>query len=182
MPELTPLFNEFAPVLGTNVAVFIEIIKGIYRIGGGGAAMKNISRWTAKGCSYRTIQRFFPFSINWLALNIVLFQSAYFDNMDTSTERYILALDETVEDKAGKKNYGVNWFYSSIASKVIRSISSHVISIINTKKEKSFVLTHEQIVKPVKKPKRKSAMKLKRSKKGGKKNPVEKDKKIIWSS
>lgn len=174
MLELTPLFNEFAPVLGTNVAVFSEIIKGIYRIGGGGVTMKNISRWTSKGCSYRTIQRFFSSSINWLALNILLFQCAYFDCIDTSKERYVLALDETVEDKAGKKTYGVNWFYSSIASKVIRSISSHVISIVDTKKEKSFVLTHEQTVKEVKKPKRKTAVKPKKSKRKGKQNQQKK--------
>ena len=170
MLELTPFFNDLAPVLGSNVGVFTEIVKGIYRISGGGVTMKNISRWTLKGCGYRTIQRFFSSSINWLGLNILLFQTAYFDCIDTDKERYVLALDETVEDKAGKKTHGVNWFYSSIAAKVIRSISSHVISIIDTKKEKSFVLTHEQTIKPVKKTKRKKVVTPKKSKKGGKKD------------
>lgn len=166
MLELTPLFNELAPVLGSNVGIFAEIVKGIYRIGGGGVTMKNISRWTSKGCSYRTIQRFFSFSTNWLTLNILLFQSAYFDINDQ--ERYVLVFDETVEDKAGKQTHGVNWFFSSIAGKVIRSISSHVISIVDTKKEKSFVLTHEQTIKPIKKRTGKKAAKLKSSKKGTK--------------
>jgi len=167
MLELTPFFNELAPVLGSNVGIFTEIVKGIYRIGGGGVTMKNISRWTSKGCSYRTIQRFFSFSTDWLALNILLFQSAYFDIIDQ--ERYVLVFDETVEDKAGQQTHGVNWFFSSIAGKVIRSISSHVISIVDTKKEKSFVLTHEQTIKPIKKRKSKKAVKPKSSKKRTKK-------------
>lgn len=163
MLELTPLLNELSPILGSNVTILSEIIKGIYRISGGGVTMKNISRWTGKGCSYRTIQRFFSFSTDWLALNILLFQIAYFE--PASKERYILAFDETVEDKAGKKTYGINWFFSSIAGKLIRSISNHVVSVVDTEKEESFVLTHEQTVKPPKKQKRKTYSKPKSSKK-----------------
>ena len=149
MLELHTLLYAISPTSGTNVAVLIEIIKGIYRIGNGGVTMKNISRWTPKGCSYRTIQRFFAHSTDWLSLNILLFQSAYFEQGDK--ERYMLAFDETVQGKAGKCTWGVNWFYSSIASKVIRSVSNHVVSLIDTKRETSYSLTHEQTVKPEKK-------------------------------
>ncbi len=151
MLELHTLLYAISPTSGTNVAVLVEIIKGIYRIGNGGVTMKNISRWTPSGCSYRTIQRFFAHSTDWLSLNILLFQSAYFEAGETDKERYLLAFDETVEDKAGKCTWGVNWFYSSIASKVIRSISNHVVSLIDTKRETSYCLTHEQTVKPEKK-------------------------------
>ena len=37
-----------------------EIIKGTYRISSGGVTMKNISRWTGKGGSYRNVHRLFP--------------------------------------------------------------------------------------------------------------------------
>jgi len=59
----------------------------------------------------------------------------------------MLAFDEVEEDKAGKKTHGINWFYSSIIGKVIRSVSYHVVSIIDTQKEESFVLNHRQTVK-----------------------------------
>lgn len=157
MLELHTLLYAINPTSGTNIAVLLEIIKGIYRIGNGGVTMKNIARWTTRGCSYRTIQRFFAQPVDWLTLNILLFQSAYFEAGDK--ERYMLAFDETVEDKAGKSTWGVNWFYSSLASRVIRSISNHVVSLIDTKRERSYVLTHEQTVKPEKKPKRRTKRK-----------------------
>ncbi len=157
MLELTNILKALAPGLETNVQLLGEIIKGIYRISSGGVTMKNISRWTDKGGSYRSIQRFYSHSIDWLKLNILLFNFAYLP--EKTGFRYVLALDETVEDKAGKRTFGINWFYSSIVGKVIRSISSHVISIVDTEKGKSFALTHHQTVKTELRPKRKKAKK-----------------------
>ena len=159
MLELTQLIQGLAPALETNVGILVEIIKGIYCISSGGVTMKNISRWTDKGASYRSIQRFFSCSMDWLSLNVLLFRTAYMES--PCPMRYILALDETVKGKAGKHTFGVNWFYSSIAGRVIRSVSNHVISIVDTKKEKSFVLGHKQNVKPANKPEKKRKGKAK---------------------
>lgn len=161
MLELTQLIKGLAPALGTKVGILVEIIKGTYCISSGGVTMKNISRWTGKGASYRSIQRFFSRPTDWLALNVLLFRMAYLES--PCPMRYILALDETVEGKAGKHTFGVNWFYSSIAGRVIRSVSNHVISIVDTKKEKSFVLGHKQNVKPAIKPEKKRKEKAKPS-------------------
>jgi putative transposase len=68
----------------------------------------------------------------------------------TSSENYILAVDEVVSKKAGKRTYGVNWFYSSIAGKAIRSISFHAISLVDIKREASFALDQIQNVKEAK--------------------------------
>ena len=151
MLELTQVLAGLSPALETNIGILIEIVKGIYCISSGGVTMKNISRWTGKKGSYRSIQRFFGQNIDWLALNLLLFQSAFLTV--SGPERYILALDEVVEDKAGKHTFGINWFYSSIAGGVVRSISNHVISIVDTEKERSFVLTHKQTVKSASKSK-----------------------------
>lgn len=163
MLELTQLISGLAPVLGTNVGILSEIIKGIYCISSGGVTMKNISRWTGKGGSYRSIQRFFAHPTDWLALNVLLFRMTYLESPDPL--RYILALDDTVKGKAGKHTFGINWFYSSLVGGVIRSISNHVISIVDTEKEKSFVLTHKQNVKPVCKPVKKKKGKAKKNSK-----------------
>ena len=125
-----------------------EIIKGTYRISSGGVTMKNISRWTGKGGSYRNVQRLFSASLDWLALNLLLFELYYLSQADTeSAERYMLAFDEVVEGKAGKKTHGINWFYSSVIGKVIRAVSYHLVSIVDTQKEESFVLNHWQTLK-----------------------------------
>ena len=70
--------------------------------------------------SYRTIQRFYALKdINWLMVNLLLFKSFLYQEGKV----YLLAADETVEDKAGKQTYGIGMFYSSIVQKAIRSIS-----------------------------------------------------------
>jgi len=169
MLELTQVLTRLSPALETNVGTLIEIVKGIYCISCGGVTMKNISRWTGKKGSYRSIQRFFGRKIDWLAVNLLLFQSAFLK--EPAPERYILALDEVVEDKAGKGTFGINWFYSSIAGRVIRSISNHVISIVDTEKERSFVLTHKQTVKSASKSKGgKSKSREKKNKKESKRS------------
>jgi putative transposase len=147
MLELTDLLGVLAPALETNVRTLIEMVKGIYCISSGGVTMKNISRWTGQYGSYRSIQRLMAQSINWLALNLLLFQSAYLDAEPVGRGRFFLALDETVEDKSRDSTFGIGWFYSSIAGKVIRSVSNHVISMVDAEKENSYVLTHRPTVK-----------------------------------
>jgi len=156
------LLTQLSPTLNVKIGVLGEIIKGIYSISSGGVTMKNISRWTGKGCSYRTIQRFYSSPIDWLAMNLILLRVVVMGIPDST--RYVLAVDEVVEKKAGKRTWGVDWFYSSIAGKAIRAVSNHVISLVDTEKERSFVLTHQQTVKETKiNPKRKSKTRKKAS-------------------
>lgn len=162
MLELQHILMSLAPVLGANVGIIEQIIKGLYCVSSGGGTMKNIARWSGKGASYRSIQRLFAQPIDWLQLNLLLLKGIVSDQSD-DPKRYALAFDEVVEDKSGKKTFGLSWFYSSIAGKVIRSISHHVVSLVDMKKEDSFVLHYEQTVKPDKAPKKKR--KTKRTKK-----------------
>ena len=164
MLELQQIIMSLSPALGTNVGIIEQIIKGIYCVSSGGSTMKNISRWTGKGCSYRTIQRFFAHPIDWLVLNFILLKSIIVGIPDA--KHYMLAFDEVVEDKSGKHTFGLAWFYSSIAGKVIRSISHHVVTLVDTKKENSFVLSYEQTVKPAEKPNKKKWGKKSKKRKG----------------
>jgi hypothetical protein len=78
-----------------------------------------------------------------------------------------------VQGKAGKHTHGVGWFYSSIAGKVIRAISHHVISLVDTEQESSFVLKSRPTVRPTETaPKKKQAP----CKKSRSKSPAKKDK------
>lgn len=165
MPELAQLFIGLSPTLGDNYRHLIQIMQGVYCISSGGVTMKNVARWS--DISYRTVQRVFGEQIDWLALNLVLLQSLWLEVPDP--RRYILAVDETVKGKAGKHTFGLGWFYSSIAGKVIRAISYHVVSVVDTRKGRSFVLKGSQTVKPDAGPAPK-----KRAAKGGKKQAPEK--------
>ncbi len=144
--ELLSIISNLAPVLGHNMGTFTEMAKGIYCVSSGGVTQANISRWTGRRGSYRSLQRLVHREIDWLKLNLLLLQTYWLESGVEST-RYILAVDEVVAKKAGKKTYGVSWFYSSIASKVIRAISFHAVSLVDTQKERSFALHQLQNIK-----------------------------------
>ena len=143
--ELASIIGTLSSAIGCNIGTFIEMAKGIYCISSGGVTQENISRWTGKKGSYRSLQRLVQKSINWLNLNVLLLQNHWLE--DGGEQRYVLAVDEVVAKKAGKKTFGVNWFYSSIAGKAIRSISFHAISVVDTKRARSFALHQIQNVK-----------------------------------
>src|SRR5947208_16665462 len=68
----------------------------------GRVTMLGISRWGGDGTSYRTIQRFFTTTIPWAPLLCLFFRQHLFQADDV----YLLAGDEVVVTKAGKKTFG----------------------------------------------------------------------------
>ena len=75
--------------------------------------MLGISRWTEKGGSYRTVQRFFYTVIPWATVFWLFFREYLLEPSATS----ILAGDESIVTKAGKKTYGLDRFFSSLYGK-----------------------------------------------------------------
>ena len=67
----------------------------------GRITMLGISRWTDKGGSYRTVQRFFNSVIDWKSLNFALLKSKLKD-----TDVIVLAGDMTTVTKSGKLTFG----------------------------------------------------------------------------
>jgi hypothetical protein len=76
----------------------------------GRVTMKGISRWTEKGGSYRSIQRFFNSKVLWCELHWCLLRSHVVSGDDV----YLLAGDEVVVSKAGKRSFGLDRFFSSL--------------------------------------------------------------------
>jgi len=157
MLELTFL-EGLQPYLSVNIAILHEVIQSIYCVSGGGVTMKNISRWTGPGGSYRSIQRLFSSEIDWLDLNLHLIAYCYFGY--SFSGEFLLAVDETVEGKSRKKTWGVSWFYSSIVDKPIPSVSFHAISLVEVSSNKSFTL---DVVQNIKEPKKAATKKIKYS-------------------
>jgi len=62
-------------------------------------------------------------------------------------EIYILAGDECVDSKAGKKTYGLDRFFSGLQQKVIPGLSFFVFSLISVNQRHSYPVVMEQTVR-----------------------------------
>ena len=104
--------------------------------------MLSLSRWTEKGGSYRTLQRFYQTPIDWLHLHWTFIQT----HLLSANGDYVLAGDEVVVSKAGKKTHGVGRFYSGLAQRVIPSVSFLAISLIDVQNRRSYPVQVEQLM------------------------------------
>jgi putative transposase len=109
----------------------------------GRVTMLSLSRWAGEGGSYRTVQRFYDTVIPWAQVYWQFFCQNLFQKEDV----YLLAGDECVVSKAGKKTYGLDHFFSGLQQKVIPSLSFFVISLVSVKQCRSYPLFVEQTVR-----------------------------------
>jgi putative transposase len=109
----------------------------------GRVTMLGISRWTLSGGSYRTVIRFFRTVIPWATVFWVFFRRHLFCPNDV----YLLAGDEVVISKAGKKTYGLDRFFSSLISKPISGLSFFTLSLVSVQQRHSFPIQIEQVIK-----------------------------------
>jgi putative transposase len=109
----------------------------------GRVTMLGISRWTEKGGSYRTIQRFFNSPIVWAKANWFFIRHHLLDRQDT----VLIGGDESVVTKSGKKTYGLDRFFSSLYGKPVPGLSFFSLSLISVKERSSYPVMMEQVVK-----------------------------------
>ena len=109
----------------------------------GRVTMRGLSRWTNKGGSYRTLQRFFYAPMNWLTLQWVLIRHHLLDEGDT----ILAAGDHVVVTKAGKKTYGLDRFFSSLYGKAVPGLCVLSLSLISVKRRLSSPALTEQVDK-----------------------------------
>lgn len=140
MPELVKIIKILRVFFPRNYEVFEAIIEAILTMNGS-KTMLNISRWTKEKACYKTISRFYDREIHWLAMNLMLIVS--FVNYK---EEVLLASDETIQGKSGKKTSGIDVFFSSILQKPIKSICLSGVSLIIPEKEKSYPLFMNQLI------------------------------------
>jgi len=109
----------------------------------GRVTMLNISRWTEKGGSYRTVQRFFHTAIPWALAFWLFFRQHLYNPEDV----YLLAGDGTTVTKAGKKTYGLDRFFSSLHGSPVPGLAFFALSLISVQERRSYPVMVEQIVK-----------------------------------
>ena len=119
---------------------FFRVVIGLLAMTGP-VSMRNISRWTSEGGSYRTLQRFFNTVIPWGTVCWVFFSTLDRESL------YILAGDATTVSKSGPSTYGLSRFFSSVQGKTIPGLAFLSLSLVSVKERRSYPMVMEQIVR-----------------------------------
>jgi hypothetical protein len=144
MTEIVALLQSIAPVVSATILKQMsQVIYGLL-ISNGRITMLEISRWTERGGSYRTIQRWYHSKLLWLQILWILFTSQLWK----AGHEYIAAGDEVVFGKAGKETFGLGRFFSSLQQRVIPGLSFFVCSVIDVDERQSYPIQVAQMVKP----------------------------------
>jgi putative transposase len=109
----------------------------------GRVTMLSLSRWTEKGGSYSTVQRFFSASIPWLTLSWLFFRTYLWQAQDT----YLLAGDETVVTKSGKQTFGLDRVFSSLYGKAVPGVALWVWALVSVRERRAYPLLVEPVVR-----------------------------------
>jgi len=102
-----------------------------------------ISRWTGKGGSYRTIQRFFNEIIPWSLVFKLFFET----HLSHAEGEHFLVGDECVATKSGKETYGLDHFFSGLLNKVVKGIAIFILAVVDVNERCSYPLSVEQVVR-----------------------------------
>lgn len=126
MLDILPLLQCLQPEIGaTSVRQLSRIAKA--HVGYDRTSDHVQRRWAGQGGSYRTVQRFFQTALPWATLFWVFFRQ----HLYRSSEVYLLAGDEVVVTKAGKKTYGIERFFSSLYGKSLTGLSFFTLSLVS---------------------------------------------------
>jgi hypothetical protein len=109
----------------------------------GRVTMLGLSRWTERGGSYRTVQRFFYRMLPWGLMFWLFFEHHLFK----PDEGYLLAGDESIVTKAGKTTYGLDRFFSSLYEKAVPGLSFFALSLVSVGERRSYPVMVEQRVR-----------------------------------
>jgi hypothetical protein len=143
MMNILALLQTLSPKLSkTDIRRMHWVVQAILSMTGR-VTMLGISRWTGKGGSYRTVQRFFKTKIAWLDVFFLFFKEHLFNiNLE-----YFLVGDESVITKSGKLTFGLDRFYSGLLQKVVKSIAIFSLSIVSVEERRSYPLQVEQVIR-----------------------------------
>lgn len=135
----------------------------------GRVTMLGISRWTEKGGSYRTVQRFFHTVMPWATMFWLFFRHHLWQSEGT----YFIAGDECVVTKAGKQTHGLDRFFSSLYGKPVPGLAFFALSLVHVQERRSYPIMVEQVVRTeAEKAAAKAKAAKKKKQKGKKKSKV----------
>lgn len=105
MTEILALLQAIAPLLSkTTFPQMSQVVFGML-VASGRITMLGLSRWTEKGGSYRTIQRFYHSAISWKAIQWLFFRERFLKLED----EYIIAGDEVLLCRCAENRHADEW-------------------------------------------------------------------------
>jgi putative transposase len=107
MDEIITTLGILSPTLAPRTLKQLTLIVEALLAMTGRVTMLGISRWTEKGGSYRTVQRFFKENINWPLLRWQLIKQGTLEIKGT----WLLIGDEVMVTKSGKETHGLGIFF-----------------------------------------------------------------------
>jgi len=141
--DTLPLFDCLNPILHKTLIGHLAVIAQAILTMTGRVTMLGIARWTEKGGSYRTIQRFFAQTVPWTQVLVTFFETHLF----ALNREYILAGDETVVTKAGAQTHGIERLFSGLFGKVVKGLGFFVFSLVDVAERKAYPLAVKQMVR-----------------------------------
>jgi hypothetical protein len=144
MIDILALLQCLAPVLTlTMLRQFSRIILALLAMTGR-VTMLGISRWTAQGGSYRTVQRFFNTAVDWGQVHWLLIKTHLLQTQAT----YLLVGDEVVVTKAGHETHGLDRFFSSLFGKPVPGLAFFAFALVNVQQRTAHPLRIGQVLRP----------------------------------
>jgi putative transposase len=143
MPDIMVLFACLSQCIEPTPLRQLELVIEAMLAISGRVTMRGLSRWSGKGGSYRTIQRFFTTSLNWCHLQWLLIRQHLLD----ADEVVVMSGDYVVVTKSGKTTYGLDRFFSSLYGKAVPGLCFLSLSLLSVKHRTSYPVVTEQVKK-----------------------------------
>jgi putative transposase len=106
----------------------------------GRVTMLGMARWSEKGGSYRSVQRFFGKTLPWASMSWLFVRQ----HLLRAGDEYVLAGDETIVTEAGKQSFGLDRFFSSIYGRAVPGLAFFALSLLSVSERRSYPLMVEQ--------------------------------------
>ena len=143
MMNILALLQCIQPSLSkTNLRRMSRIVQAMLSMTGR-MTMLGISRWAGKGGSYRTVQRFFNAVIPWPQVFSKFFEQHLCDPQG----EYFLVGDECIVTKSGNATHGLDYFFSGLLNKVVKSLAIFTLSLVSVEQRHAYPLQVEQVVR-----------------------------------
>jgi len=141
--NILALFQCLQPDLSmTDLRRLSRIVQALLSMTGR-VTMLGLSRWTGKGGSYRSVQRFFNTVIPWPSVFVKFFEQQLYQ----PAGEYFLVGDESVVTKSGKKTHGLDYFFSELFSKTVKGIAIFSLALVSVEERRAYPLQVEQVVR-----------------------------------
>jgi len=175
MNEIIAIVNTLSPHLPARTLKQMTLIIDAMLSMTGRVTMLGLSRWTEKGGSYRTVQRFFKEKIAWSTLRWQLIKQ----HTQETKGPWLLIGDEVMVTKSGKETHGLGTFFSSIYNKPLPGLCFLNLSLLSVETRTAYPLITEQLVRNDVQASAPKAVKPKNQKPGRPKGSVNKNRKSV---